>query len=107
MSDWRDAGSKLEFYTKRRPGRRGEQASPNELGLLFLGANDTWSATVDDPAVVSHTPNVFVIQGAQGLYQARRPGRAMLSAIGDPACRQARPPCALPSQTFSVQVVVQ
>jgi hypothetical protein len=75
--------------------------------LLFLGAGDTWSATVADPAVVGRVPDVFVIRGAQGLYQARRPGRTLLAATGDPACRQAQPPCAAPSLLFSVQIVVQ
>jgi len=75
--------------------------------LLFLGDNYDWSATAGDPAVVSHMPNVFVIPGSQGLYQARRPGHTTLTATGDPACRQAQPPCAVPSQVFSVQIVVQ
>jgi len=75
--------------------------------LLFLGNNYKWSATAGDPAVVSHVPNVFVIPGSQGLYQARRPGHTTLTASGDPACRQAQPPCAAPSMVFSVQIVVQ
>jgi hypothetical protein len=75
--------------------------------LLFLGNNYNWSATAGDAAVVSQMPNVFVIPGSQGLYQARQPGHTTLTATGDPACRQAQPPCAMPSQIFSVQIVVQ
>jgi hypothetical protein len=75
--------------------------------LLFLGVNGNWSVTVADPAVVDRIPDVFVIRGAQGLFQARRPGHTLLTATGDPACRQAQPPCATPSRLFSVQIVVQ
>ena len=75
--------------------------------LLFLGINDNWSATVADPAVVDRIPDVFVIRGAQGLYRARQPGHTTLTAAGDPACRQAQPPCAAPSTVFSVQIDVQ
>jgi len=75
--------------------------------LLFLGANDNWSATVADQTVVDRVPDIFVIRGAQGLYQARRPGRTLLTATGDPACRQEQPPCAVPSMVFNVQIVVQ
>jgi hypothetical protein len=75
--------------------------------LLFLGINDNWSATVADPAVVDRIPDVFVIRGAQGLYQARQPGHTTLTAAGDPACRRAQPPCAAPSTVFSVQIDVQ
>jgi hypothetical protein len=75
--------------------------------LLFLGENYNWSATVGDSAVVGHVPNVFVIPGSQGLFQARQPGHTTLTATGDPACRQAQPPCAAPSMVFSVQIVVQ
>ena len=75
--------------------------------LLFLGINDNWSATVADPAVADRIPDVFVIRGAQGLFQARQPGHTTLTATGDPACRQEQPPCAVPSMVFDVQIVVQ
>ena len=75
--------------------------------LLFLGANDNWRAIVADPAVIDRVPDIFVIRGAQGLFQARRAGRTTLTATGDPTCRQAQPPCAAPSMVFSVQIVVQ
>jgi hypothetical protein len=75
--------------------------------LLFLGNDYTWNATADDPAVVSRVPDVFVIPGSQGFFQARQPGHTTLTATGDPACRQEQPPCVAPSMVFSVQIVVQ
>jgi hypothetical protein len=75
--------------------------------LLFLGNDYAWKATAGDPAVVGHLPDVFVIPGSQGLFEARQPGHTTLTATGDPACRQAQPPCAAPSKVFSVQIVVQ
>ncbi len=76
--------------------------------LLFLGNDYTWTATTDNPAVVSHMPDLFVIPGSQGLFQARQPGHTTLTAIGEPACRQEQIPCAVPTpMVFSVQIVVQ
>jgi hypothetical protein len=75
--------------------------------LLFLGNDYAWKATAGDPAVVGHLPDVFIVPGSQGLFEARQPGHTTLTASGDPACRQAQPPCAVPSKVFSVQIVVQ
>ncbi len=77
--------------------------------LLFLGNDFTWTATTDDPAVVSHMPpDLFAVPGAQGLFEARKPGHTTLTAIGEPACRQEQIPCAVPTpMVFSVQIVVQ
>jgi len=77
-----------------------------ESFLLQLGAGYDWTVTVDDPSVVSRRVNVLVTQGAQGIYAAHRPGRATLTAVGDPLCRQTRPACALPSRVFRLTIVV-
>jgi hypothetical protein len=45
-----------------------------------------WTATVADQSVVSRVIGVLVIQGAQGIYEARAPGTTVLSAIGSPHC---------------------
>ena len=78
-----------------------------ERFLLALGEGYEWSVRVDDQSIVSRVPNVTVVRGAQGLYQARKPGETTLHASGDPACRKSTPPCAMPSRDFRVQIVVQ
>jgi hypothetical protein len=78
----------------------------NENFLLQLGEGYDWNITVDDQAVLSRKVNVLVIRGAQGIYEAHKPGRTTLSAIGDPPCRRATPPCAAPSRLFRLYIVV-
>ncbi len=78
----------------------------NETFLLQLGEGYDWNITVDDQAVLSRKVNVLVIRGAQGIYEAHKPGRTTLSAIGDPPCRRAKPPCAAPSRLFRLYIVV-
>ncbi len=78
----------------------------NETFLLKLGEEYDWNITIDDQAVLSRKVNVLVIRGAQGIYEAHKPGRTTLSAIGDPPCRRATPPCAAPSRLFRLYIVV-
>lgn len=75
--------------------------------LLALGDDYVWEVTVDDPAVVSRVPNVAVVKGAQGLYEAHNAGSTTLSAVGDPLCRKAQPPCAAPTRLFRLELVVR
>ncbi|WP_096204135.1 hypothetical protein [Candidatus Methanoperedens nitratireducens] len=49
---------------------------------------------------------MFVIRGARGVYKAHKPGRASLTAVGDPLCRRVKPSCAAPSRLFNLNVVV-
>jgi hypothetical protein len=74
--------------------------------LLDLGEGYDWNVTIADQNVVSRVIGILVIRGAQGVYVARHPGQTTLTAVGDPPCRQASPPCAAPSRTFSVTLVV-
>ncbi len=78
----------------------------NETFLLQLGEGYDWNITIDDQTVLSRVVNVLVARGAQGIYEAHKPGRATLTAVGDPLCRRAKPPCAAPSRLFSLNVVV-
>jgi hypothetical protein len=75
--------------------------------LLDLGEEYTWTVTVSDPAIVSRVVNVTVIRGAQGLYETHQVGSTMLTAVGDPVCRQSQPPCAAPSIQFTINITVQ
>ena len=78
-----------------------------ESFLLKLGEDYAWSATVADQSIVSRVVNVTVVRGAQGLYEAHQAGSTTLTATGDPVCRQAQPPCATPSRTFEIKLIVQ
>lgn len=78
-----------------------------ERFLLNLGAEFDWTVLIADPAILVRVPNISVILGAQGLYEARAKGRTTLSAVGDPPCRKSTPPCAAPSRSFEVEVVVR
>jgi len=76
--------------------------------LLNLGTDVyDWTVTVDNENVLHMKMGVMVIKGAQGIYDALAPGTAVLSATGDPHCRQSKPACGQPSILFSVTIVVK
>ena len=74
--------------------------------LLDLGSGFDWTVSIDDQSVLSRVLNVAVVQGAQGIYQARAQGRTTLSATGDPPCRKSTPACGAPSRLFRIVIVV-
>ena len=78
-----------------------------ETFLLKLGEVYTWDISLSDESVISRVKNIMVIRGAQGVYQALKPGTATLTATGDPLCRQTKPACAMPSILFEVTLVVK
>jgi hypothetical protein len=75
--------------------------------LLQLGDFFDWTVTSSDIKVVARVPNITVIRGAQGLYEGLKAGEATLTAIGEPTCRSANPPCMTPSISFTIQVQVE
>lgn len=75
--------------------------------LLDLGTGYDWTVTVADTAIVSRVVNVLVVEGAQGIYEAKQPGRTILTATGDPPCRKAQPPCGAPSRLFKIDIVIR
>jgi len=79
---------------------------PNETFLLKLGEDYTWNIAIDNQSVISRVKNIAVIRGAQGVYQALQPGKATLTATGDPVCRQSKPACGLPSLIFTLHIEV-
>jgi len=78
-----------------------------ESFLLQLGEEYAWDVTISDQNVVSRVKNITVIRGAQGVYNALQAGTVTLSATGDPVCRQAKPPCAMPSIMFTITIIVR
>jgi len=75
--------------------------------LLSLGEGYDWNVTISDPAVVSRVVNIQVVRGAQGVYEAHQAGSIELAASGDPVCRNAKPPCGMPSRIFYVTIVIK
>ncbi len=81
---------------------------PGDGFLLNLGMDTfDWTVTIDDQNVISREKNVMPIRGAQGVYQAINAGQTVLSAVGDPLCRNSTPACMMPSLMFKVTVIVQ
>ncbi|KRT61332.1 MAG: hypothetical protein XU09_C0006G0255 [Thaumarchaeota archaeon CSP1-1] len=74
--------------------------------LLKLGEEHIWNVEIDNDDVVSRVKNIAVIRGAQGVYEAKMPGSATLSAVGDLPCREEVPPCAAPTILFKIQINV-
>ena len=79
---------------------------PDETFLLKLGEAYDWQAVIDNQEVVSRVVGIALVSGAQGLYKAHKDGTAILTATGDPLCRQSTPPCGAPSILFKVNVNV-
>jgi hypothetical protein len=79
---------------------------PGQRFLLMLGEGYNWTVTVADPNIASRVIGVLVVRGAQGLYEAHTAGETALNATGDPVCRSARPPCAMPTRLFGVTIAV-
>ncbi len=78
----------------------------NETFLLKLGEGYDWNITIDDQTIFSRVVNVLVVRGAQGIYIAHKSGSATLTAVGSPECLKSQPPCARPSISFRIFVVV-
>jgi hypothetical protein len=77
--------------------------------LLYLeNSSMVWTVTFDDGGtVILPVVGVELVSGAQGLFQAAAPGQAFLSALGDAPCRQAEPPCMMPSIAFELTIIVR
>ncbi|MGA2111112.1 MAG: hypothetical protein ABSG98_03045 [Anaerolineales bacterium] len=80
---------------------------PREHFLLNLGTEIfNWLVTVDNRNVLSQVPSMVVTRGAQGIYVARNLGQALLTAVGEPVCRNSKPVCMAPEILFRVTVIV-
>ena len=85
---------------------QGITLSKGERFLLNLGSIYDWSLNVGNSTVISRVPNVMLMQGAQGLFEAHDKGKTMLEAIGDPKCLKSTPRCGMPSILFKVNITV-
>lgn len=66
-----------------------------------------WAVTVSDPTVLKPLDDTAKVSGAQGVYQALKPGTATLTGVGDPLCARSRPACGVPSIQVEVTIVVE
>ncbi len=73
--------------------------------LLNLGDEFNWTVNVADPAVVQRVPNILVIRGAQGIYEAERVGETDLTATGTMNCPPGQP-CPALAVLFRVHISV-
>jgi hypothetical protein len=74
---------------------------------LKLNSRMNWSIAIDDQQILAPVPNAKLDAGVQAIYQALRAGRTELWASGEPPCRQATPPCMMPTIEFHLTIVVQ
>jgi hypothetical protein len=71
---------------------------------LSLGNGEDWMVKVADEQVVQHVTGTPLPAGAQGIYEARKPGATVLSAVGSPHCTSGV--CPLFRLAFSVSITV-
>ena len=72
---------------------------------LMLSTRWNWQTETSDPAVFALT-NAPVILLSQGVYEARMPGRATLSAMSRPVNCAVSQPCVQMAAQFDVEIVV-
>jgi hypothetical protein len=77
-----------------------------ESFILQLGDAYTWGLKFD-PAIISRNMKIMPEIGQQGVFIARERGHTILKAVGEPACLQEKPPCALPDVLFQVLFIVE
>lgn len=73
--------------------------------LLNLGDRG-WKIRVDDESIVRQIEAAAIPEGSQGYFGAFKPGKTKLYATSDPPCRQAKPPCMLPTLLVEIPVTV-
>lgn len=83
----------------------GVSLRAGEHFLLNLGELG-WKVRVGDPTILLQVNDPNVPAGSQGYFQALKAGKTKLYATSDPPCRQATPPCMLPTLFLEIQVTV-
>ena len=74
--------------------------------LVKLGSEFEWTVSVKDQAVVRRVPNIAIVAGAQGVYEALKAGQTELSATGMVPCAPGQP-CPLLLAVFGVLLDVE
>jgi hypothetical protein len=55
--------------------------------LLQLGNSLVWTVSFDPSGVITRVPNLPVVGGSQGVYEAASAGTTTLHASGRPICK--------------------
>ncbi|MBI4670966.1 MAG: hypothetical protein HY741_04785 [Chloroflexi bacterium] len=76
-----------------------------ERFLLNLGDRD-WKVRIGDATIVGLAESVMIPPDSQGYFEALRAGQTKLYATSDPPCRQASPPCMMPTLFLEIPVTV-
>jgi hypothetical protein len=74
---------------------------------LKLGEQPTWTVQIENEQIVARVRETATDSATQGVYKALTAGQTTLTATGEPACRQSRPACMLPSLLFRLTIVVR
>lgn len=64
--------------------------------MLKLGDARTWDVGIGDRDVLDRLPNIVTSNSAQGVYRARKAGRTLLKAKGEPDCPKDGGRCGAP-----------
>ena len=84
---------------------RGVTLRAGQRFLLNLGGRD-WQVRVGDETIVKRVDGVPLPEESQGYFEALQPGKTKLYATSEPACRQANPPCMMPTLYLEIPVQV-
>lgn len=73
--------------------------------LLDLGERG-WKIRIEDESVVHQIEAAVIPVGSQGYFGAFKAGKTKMYATSDPPCRQATPPCMLPTLFVEIPITV-
>lgn len=80
---------------------------PGDTFTLRLPSLYDWHLSPTGNQILILDSNQATTQGIEAVYKAIAPGNTIITASGDPGCRKSKPPCMLPSISFSLTVIVQ
>lgn len=87
-------------HTRTITLRQGERV------LVQLEDGFLWKFTIEDEQILAPDLASPHSGANQQVFTALRSGKTVLTATGDPLCRQSTPPCLRPSIVFSVTMIV-
>lgn len=75
--------------------------------LMRLGDEFIWSIEIEPADVLTINQKITPEPGEQGVFIARKKGKATITAVGSPLCSFEDPPCLRPSVLFQMVVDVK
>jgi hypothetical protein len=84
---------------------QGVTLKVGERFLLNLGELG-WEVELGDETILRWERDPSAPPGSQGYFVALKPGRTAIRAVSNPPCRQAKPPCMMPSVFLQIPVTV-